>query len=146
MLGRCADRLGVRRIVLLALDKRLHIGWRDQTDLMPKPADLTAPIVAARAGFHRDNATLQTGKELQNLAAPKTLANNHSPFPINAMHLENVFARSRPIVLTSPTDASFDGVQDNPSWHTKAVRGRPTHQSRENRLASRLEFASCEGV
>ena len=69
------------------------MGWRDQTDLMPKPADLTAPIVAARAGFHRDNATRQTGKELQNLAAPKPLANNHSPFLINSMHLENVLGQ-----------------------------------------------------
>ena len=60
---------------------------------MPKPTDLTAPIVAARAGFHRDNATRQTGKELQNLAAPKPLANNHSPFPINSMHLENVLGQ-----------------------------------------------------
>ena len=33
-------------------------------------------------------------------------------------------------MLISPTDASFDSVQDNPSWHTKAVRGCPTHQRR----------------
>ncbi len=26
----------------------------------------------------------QTGKELRNLAAPQTLANNHSPFPIDS--------------------------------------------------------------
>src|SRR5258707_13700255 len=42
---------------------------------------------------------------------------------------KTVFARSSPIVLTSPTDASFAVVCSTPPlWHFDAVRGRPPHR------------------
>src|SRR3954469_21376639 len=36
-----------------------------------------------------------------------------------------LFARSKPIVLTCPMDASLTGYSTPPLWHTKAVGGRP---------------------
>jgi hypothetical protein len=37
-------------------------------------------------------------------------------------------AMSRPIVVTSDTDASLSGVSTPPLWHIDAVGGRPPHQ------------------
>src|SRR4051812_20115291 len=41
-----------------------------------------------------------------------------------------LFARSKPIVLTCPMDASLEWRSTPPLWHTKAVGGRPPHQPR----------------
>jgi hypothetical protein len=47
-------------------------------------------------------------------------------------------ARSSPIVLTSPTDASFAVVFSTPPlWHFDAVRGRPPHRFRDLSVAWR---------
>jgi hypothetical protein len=51
---RClADGLGIGGIVLLPFDKRLHVGWRNQTNLMTKPSELARPIMGAAASLHR---------------------------------------------------------------------------------------------
>src|SRR4028118_1880587 len=42
---------------------------------------------------------------------------------------KTLFARSMPIVLTSPMDASLKWCSTPPLWHTKAVGGRPPHQA-----------------
>src|SRR3954462_11104069 len=36
-----------------------------------------------------------------------------------------LFARSKPMVLTLPMDASLEWCSTPPLWHTKAVGGRP---------------------
>src|SRR3954468_11248120 len=38
---------------------------------------------------------------------------------------KTLFARSKPIVLTCPMDASLEWCSTPPLWHTKAVGGRP---------------------
>jgi uncharacterized membrane protein len=73
-LSRLADRLGIRRIVLLARDEGLHVSRRDQSDRMPELADLASPIVGAAAGFHRYRAGRLAGKEGENLVPPQLLA------------------------------------------------------------------------
>src|SRR5689334_5911296 len=55
-LGRFTDRLCIGGIVLLPLDERLDVGWRDQADMMAQLSDFTRPVVRAGAGFHRDDA------------------------------------------------------------------------------------------
>ena len=42
---RLADRLGVRRVVLLPLDVRLHIGRWHQANVVTELAKLSSPIV-----------------------------------------------------------------------------------------------------
>src|SRR4051812_33626394 len=42
---------------------------------------------------------------------------------------KTLFARSKPIVLTCPMDASLEWCSTPPLWHTKAVGGRPPHQA-----------------
>src|SRR3954453_5885678 len=45
---RCfADRLGVDRVVLLPLHKRLYIGGRDQPNFVAKPSELTGPVMGS---------------------------------------------------------------------------------------------------
>jgi hypothetical protein len=61
-LGRLADRLCIRPIVLLALDEGLYVSGRDQPDRVTEPVDLARPMMRPRAasGFHghRDNSRL----------------------------------------------------------------------------------------
>jgi len=42
----------VCRVVLLSLHERLHVDWRDQTNLMTFCAGKSAPVMARRARFH----------------------------------------------------------------------------------------------
>ncbi|KHA65323.1 hypothetical protein NI18_03355 [Sphingomonas sp. Ant20] len=54
-LGSNDDGLGICRIVLLTLYKRLHVMRGDQSDLMPKPTYLASPVMRAAASFHNDH-------------------------------------------------------------------------------------------
>ena len=46
-LRRFANSLGIDRVVLLPLHKRLYIGGRDQPNLMAKLAELTSPVMCS---------------------------------------------------------------------------------------------------
>jgi hypothetical protein len=50
--NRLADRLGVCRIVFVALDVSLHVLRRHQTNLVTEPRQLTRPIMRRGAGLH----------------------------------------------------------------------------------------------
>jgi hypothetical protein len=55
MVGRDAAS-AIGHVVLLPLYERLHVGGRDQPDAAAEIADRSAPVVSARAGFHRHDA------------------------------------------------------------------------------------------
>jgi hypothetical protein len=48
-LRRFAYRLGIDRVVLLPLHKRLYIGGRDQPNIMAKLTELTGPVMRSPA-------------------------------------------------------------------------------------------------
>ena len=54
---RLADRLGVSRIVLVALDVGLHVLRWHQPHLVAKLREFTRPVMGRRAGFHADKAS-----------------------------------------------------------------------------------------
>jgi hypothetical protein len=68
--GRCFnDRFCVGRIILLPFDKRLHVSWRDQANIVAKFTDLARAVVRCGTGFHRYRAFWQFRKEWHQLAA-----------------------------------------------------------------------------
>jgi hypothetical protein len=67
--NRLADRLGVGRIVLVALDVSLHVLRRHQTNLMTELRQLTRSVVRRGTGLHADQAWRQRFEELHHLAA-----------------------------------------------------------------------------
>ncbi len=135
MLGRCrrlADRLGIRRVVLLPLDVRLDIGRRDQPDRVPQLADLTPPVMSTAASLQRHN--VQGGwaaKNASSLSRSQPFAEHHAA------------GRVRPVRLKHPLrDVQSDraslrhgrllkwSVNTSTLGTSDAVRGRPPHQRR----------------
>ncbi len=50
------DRRSIRGVILLTLHERLDVDRRDQTNLVSTSNSHSAPVMARRAGFHRDDA------------------------------------------------------------------------------------------
>ena len=50
------DRRSIRGVILLTLHERLDVDQRDQTNLVSTSDRHPAPVMARRAGFHRDDA------------------------------------------------------------------------------------------
>jgi hypothetical protein len=71
--NRLADRLGVGRVVLVALDVSLHVFRRHQTNLVTEPRQLTRPIMRRGTGLHANQAGRQSFEELHYLTATKRL-------------------------------------------------------------------------
>ena len=92
-LGGFADRLGIRHVVLLALDERLHVGRRDQPHLVTEIADCSSPVMRARAGLHGDAAARLTREEGQHLLAPELLAEQNTAGCARAVRLEHVLGQ-----------------------------------------------------
>ena len=105
--SRLADGLGVRHVILLALHKRLHIGRRDQPQLMPQLANVPAPEVSAATGFHRHDARGQLAEKLQHLPSPCLFAQNGSSCAVSSMHLEYILRKIEPADMTRPLCGSL---------------------------------------
>ena len=58
-------RLGIGRIVLLALAEEFHMGRRDPQRIVAQLADLSAPDVGATTGFHRHDARSQATEKIR---------------------------------------------------------------------------------
>ena len=87
-LGRLADRLRVRRVVLLTLHEGLDIDRRDQPDLVAELADLAAPVMRARARLHRHHAVRLRGHKVQHLLPAQLPAERDRAVRPRAMHLK----------------------------------------------------------
>jgi hypothetical protein len=66
-LYRFADRFGISGIILLALYKGLHIGWRYQADIVAELADLSSPVMSAAARLQSNQAGWKCCEKLENL-------------------------------------------------------------------------------
>ena len=88
--GRDHDRLGIGSIILLALDERANVLWRDQFHLVPKRFHLPRPIVRATAGFEDDQAGSLLGHERWELLSCQLFAELHLPRPQGSVDLKNI--------------------------------------------------------
>src|SRR6516162_8236664 len=88
--NRLADRFGVGRVVLVALDVRLHVFRRHQTNLVTELRQLTRPIMRRSTRLHANEAGRQRRKKLQHLTAAKLLPDDDRLGRINAVDLEHV--------------------------------------------------------
>jgi hypothetical protein len=70
---------GGGHIINAAFDKGLHIGRRDEPQVMTKFANLAAPEMRASTGFHRDNTGLQLAEEGQHLITSQLLSQHRPP-------------------------------------------------------------------
>jgi hypothetical protein len=127
---RClADRLRVRRIVLLPLHEGFDVGGRDETDLVAQLADLAAPEMRAAAGFHRHQARRQVAEERQYLIPSQLLAQNTKPRRVSAMHLKHSLRQVEHDRDNLRHDRPPLWILADPPWHIDAVGGRSHHQS-----------------
>src|SRR5208337_4526676 len=67
---RLADRRGIRSVVLLPANIRLHIGWRHHACVMAKLDQLARPVMRRPAGLEPDQTTRQRSEEFQQFVAP----------------------------------------------------------------------------
>ena len=148
---RClADRLSVRRIVLLTLDVRLDILRRDQPHRMAQIADLPAPVMSAGAGLHRHRAARLRCQKFQYFPAAQLLAErNRSIGPravqlkavlrqINSDHANLVHGRPFPLLALTPL----------PTWHIAMPSGGASTPSLSNYRLTLRRTPVCvrEGV
>ena len=73
-LGRDDNRLGIGRVVLLALDERTHVLRRNQLDLVAKPDQFARPVMRAAASLHHHHCWRLLRHELPELRARQLLA------------------------------------------------------------------------
>src|SRR3954469_15278819 len=126
-LGCFADRLSIGHIVLLAFNERLHVRRRISRTSWP-----SSPIARAQwcALAHASIATTQRGwpaKKVSTCARLSFLRKTTAPDALAPCAWNTCLARSRPMVLTSSTDASLWWSSTPPPWHVDAVGGRPPH-------------------
>src|SRR5215469_8304784 len=88
--NRLANRFGIRGVILVALDVRLHILRRHQPHLIAKRTQLPRPVVRRRTCFQANHAWWQFAEECQHLPTPQLFAQNSCPLRINPMHLKNM--------------------------------------------------------
>ena len=89
-LRRFADRLGIDRVVLLPLHKRLYIGGRDQPNFMAKLGELTGPVMRSTTCLQRYRATRLGCEEIQQLSAADPLAEYPSTPLIRSVSVKNM--------------------------------------------------------
>jgi len=92
-LRRLADRLRIRRIVLLPLHERFYILRRNQLHFMPQLPERARPVLRTAARLHRHHASRLRLEEIQDLR-PADLATQHHPARrIRTVHLKNIASR-----------------------------------------------------
>ncbi len=90
---------------------------------MAEPADLAAPVVRARAGFHGDGAGRQGCKELQHLAPPQLPAEDDRSRCVGAVRLKHVLRQIQSDGADLPHGRLLEWPATPPLWHDDAVRG-----------------------
>jgi hypothetical protein len=93
---RLADRSGVTRIRLAALDIGLDVLRRHQLHGVPELGNLTPPIVRTAAGLHADQTLRQLGEERQHLFASELPGNDDVALGIDAVDLEDLLCKVEP--------------------------------------------------
>jgi len=88
-----AYRLCVGRVVLVALDVRLHELRRYQPNSVTEPLQLSGPMMRTAARLHADQTGRQVGEKDGDLVSPQLLANHDIPSLINPVNLEHVLCQ-----------------------------------------------------
>src|SRR3954470_18038191 len=110
-------------VVLLALDERLHVRRRDETDRMAELGDLTPPVVGAATGLHGHRAGRERGQEREELAAAQLLAKDHRPRAVSPMELKDVFGEIEADGANLVHERLLEWALTPPLWHAEAVGG-----------------------
>lgn len=92
-------------VILLPLEERLDVNWRDQPDLMDVARHLTCPVMRAGTSLHRHKARRLVHHEPGELRPRQLLAEHHRPVRCSAVQSEYIFARLTPMAVVSPMDA-----------------------------------------
>ena len=93
---RFANRLGIRRIILVALNVSLDVLRRHQPDLMAQRRNRPCPIVRRRTCLHADKAPRQSLEEPHNLRAAHCFTHHDIAVRIDPMDLEDVLRQIDP--------------------------------------------------
>ena len=103
---RLADRRCIGHVVLLPFHIGLHIGGRDQPNVMTERKDFPRPVMRGAAGFHAHKTARQTGHELQHLVAPQPLTKNDPASGIGAVQLKYRLGQINPECCNLHVDGS----------------------------------------
>src|SRR5262245_26158560 len=93
---RLADRLGINRISLAALDVGLDVLRRHQLHGVPELGNLTCPVMRTAARLHADQTRRQLGEERQYLFAPQLPGDDDLALGIDAVDLEHLLCKIEP--------------------------------------------------
>src|SRR5262249_13518856 len=121
-------------IVLLPLDRGLHVSRRHQPHRMPKRLQFARPMMRCRAGLHTNEARRHFLEEREDVATLQLTAEDHLAIGVNAVHLKtrlgdvetdclnclHVWLLSIVGALTAPTFMAL----------ARRWRSRPQHQKR----------------
>src|SRR5262249_17513003 len=138
-LNRLANRFRIGGIVLVALDVRLHVLRRHQSNLVAKRAQLPRPVVRRRARLQANQTCRQPTEEPQNLRTPKLLAQTRPSLCINPVHLKNMLRQvqsDRSNLAHGWLPFAADSIRQQ--FGTQMPQGgHPPHQKQTTDLTSR---------
>jgi hypothetical protein len=156
---RLADRLGIGRVVLAALEVGLDVARRHQPDLMAKRSQFPGPMVRGRAGLDADQAWRKVSEELQQLRPPQLLSNDDRADGGDAVDLKdslgdiqtdrgNLHSGRLLSLWRSATTTlwHFDAGEQGPSTPSSSsamARHFGIHYGLQNRPVLRLTKSSC---
>lgn len=122
-LCRLANRLGIVRIVFLTFDERLHIGGRNEPDVMARLDQFPRPEMRASASFHRHQTRRQRREESQHLRAPQLLSEHGGAASISAVGLIYILRQIESDNGNLRHDRLPEWSVAIPPWHVDAVGG-----------------------
>ena len=93
---RLANRFGICRIVLVALDVGLYVLRWHQPHIMTELGEFSGPMVRRGAGLQPNEARRQLLKKSYDLTAPQLLADDDLFLRINAVNLKHVLGDIQP--------------------------------------------------
>ena len=129
---RAYDRLGIVRIIFLTLDERLHIGGRNEPDVMAKLDQFPPPEVRASTSLHHHHTRRQRREESQHLRAPQLLSKQCAAASICSVELEYILRQIESDSGNLRHDRLTEWIVAIPPWHIDAVGGRLHHQSHQD--------------
>src|ERR1051325_2674521 len=115
-----ADCLRVGRIGLVTLDLGLHVFRWAQGHLVPEPAQLSSPVVSARARLDPDYTWRLFREEGQQISAAQTTSKDSTGGYIDTVHLKN---RLRDIEANP--DDGHSGNSPPAVWNSHRSEERP---------------------
>ena len=85
-----ADRCRVGRGVFVAADIRLHMSWRDQSDLETQLYESSSPMMRGRASLHSNKTARERAEKVEQRSASYRPRDDYSAAHVDCMNLEDV--------------------------------------------------------